>query len=90
MPTSPKPFLTIAERWREHARISNMDKALTKRDLTLAMVMFHAGFSASLDAGLEIADFDDDRAFQLLQGLHAEVKAFEGKVGQVLAEGLAP
>lgn len=90
MSSTPKPFPTIAERWREHVRISGLDKALPKRELTLAMLMFYAGFSACLDAGLEIAEHSDDQAMQLLQAMHVEVKQLESKAGEVLAAGLAP
>lgn len=89
MSTNHKPFLSVAARWREHVRVSGLDKALPPRELSLAMLMFYAGFSASLDAGLEIAEFSDDQAMRLFSALHTEVKQFEAKASEVLAAGLS-
>ena len=85
----PKEFLTIAGRWREHVRISGLDKALPPRELSLAMLMFYAGFSACLDAGLEIAEFPDDQAMKLFEALHKEVKQVEAMASGTLGGGLA-
>ena len=86
--STKKQFLSIAGRWREHVRISGLDKALPSRELSLAMMMFYAGFSASLDAGVEIAEFPDDEALGLLSALHHEVKQVQAVVDRVGAGGL--
>ena len=59
---SAQHFLTIAGRWRQHVEASGIDKALPRREQGLAMLMFYAGFSAALDAGLEVAEFPEDEA----------------------------
>lgn len=81
---SAQQFLTIAGRWRQHVDASGIDKALSKRELDLAMLMFYAGFSASLDAGLEVSEFPEDEAMQLLTALHTEVKQVEAMVSRIL------
>ena len=74
---SAQKFLTIAGRWREHVKASGIDKALPKREQGLAMMMFYAGFSAALDAGLEVAELPEDEAMQLLSAMHTEVQQVE-------------
>lgn len=82
-------FCTIAGRWRQHVAASGIDKALSKREQGLAMLMFYAGFSAALDAGLEVAEFSEDEAMQLLTAMHTEVQQVEAMAARVLAGGLA-
>lgn len=53
------------------------------------MLMFYAGFSAALDAGLEVAEFPEDEAMQLLSAMHTEVKQVEAMATRVLSAGLA-
>ena len=53
------------------------------------MLMFYAGFSAALDAGLEAAEFPEDEAMQLLSAMHTEVKQVEAMATRVLSAGLA-
>ncbi len=69
-----KQFMTIAGRWRQHVAASGLDKSLSRRDQSLAMLMFYAGFSASLEAALELADLDidDDTGAKLLEALRRE------------------
>lgn len=77
-------FMTIAGRWRKHEEIL---KHLPKRERALAMMMFYAGFSASLEAGLELAEIDDDaECVRLLQCMHEEVKMVEAMAVRVMAE----
>lgn len=86
---SGQEFLTIAGRWRQHVAASGLDKALPKREQSLAMMMFYAGFSAALDAGLEVADYPEDEAMQLLAALHTEVKQIEALATRVF-NGVQP
>ncbi len=86
---SAQQFLTIAGRWRQHVEASGIDKALPRREQGLAMLMFYAGFSAALDAGLEVAEFPEDEAMQLLSAMHTEVKQVEAMATRVLSAGLA-
>ena len=86
---SAQHFLTIAGRWRQHVEASGIDKALPRREQGLAMLMFYAGFSAALDAGLEVAEFPEDEAMQLLSAMHTEVKQVEAMATRVLSAGLA-
>ena len=81
-------FLTIAGRWQQHVKASGIDKALPTREQGLAMLMFYAGFSASLDATMEVADFPEDQAMELLSALHAEVKQVEAMAARLLGGGL--
>lgn len=69
-------FLTIAGRWKRNAAISGIDK-FPRKEQALAMMMFYAGFSAALEANLEIAEFPEDEAVQLMQALDTEVKQIE-------------
>ena len=81
---SSAEFRTIAGRWRQHVEASGIDKALPKREQGLAMLMFYAGFSAALDAGLEVAEFPEDEAMQLLPAMHTEVKQIEALAARIL------
>lgn len=69
---SPTQFLTIAGRWKQHTEVSGLNKALPRREQALAMMMFYAGFSAALEATVELADFEEEDAMRLLSALHAE------------------
>lgn len=86
---SAQQFLTIAGRWKQHVEASGIDKALPRREQGLAMLMFYAGFSAALDAGLEAAEFPEDEAMQLLSAMHTEVKQVEAMATRVLSAGPA-
>lgn len=81
---SAQQFLTIAGRWKQHVEASGIDKALPRREQGLAMLMFYAGFSAALDAGLEVAEFPEDEAMQLLTAMHTEVKQIEAMATRIL------
>lgn len=85
---SGQQFLTIAGRWRQHVASSGIDKALPKREQGLAMMMFYAGFSAALEAGIEVAEFPEDEAVQLLSALHTEVKQVEALATRALGGSL--
>lgn len=74
---TPDKFLTIAGRWKQCSAAAGLDKVLERREQALAMAMFFAGFSASLEAGIEIAAYPQEEAMQLLQLLHVEVKQVE-------------
>jgi hypothetical protein len=76
MATSDR-FLTIAGRWKQCVASAGLDKVLTRREQALAMMTFYAGFSASLEAGAELADLAEADAVHLLQALHIEVKQME-------------
>lgn len=80
-------FLTIAGRWKQHVAASGMC-SLPKREQSLAMLMFYAGFSAALDANLEVAEFPEAEAVQLLQALSTEVQQIEAIAARVLGGGL--
>jgi hypothetical protein len=82
-------FLTIAGRWRQHAAASGIEHRLSKRDQALAMMMFYAGFSAALDAALELAEYPEDQAMQLMMSLSKEVQQVEAMATQ-LASGAQP
>lgn len=77
-------FLSIAGRWRQHVAASGMDKRLSKRDQALAMMMFYAGFSASLDASMELAEYPEEQAMQLMEALSTEVQQLEAMATQQL------
>ncbi len=83
-----KQFLTIAGRWRQHVEASGIDKSLPRSEQALAMLMFYAGFSAALDANLEIAEFSEAEAMQLLSALHTEVQQIEAMATHMLGGGL--
>jgi hypothetical protein len=73
---SSKQFLTIAGRWKQHVAASGMD-ALPRGEQTRCMLMFYAGFSAALDANMEVAEFEEEDAMRLLTALHNEVQQIE-------------
>lgn len=81
-------FLTIAGRWKQHVAASGMDKSLPQREQGLAMLMFYAGFSAALDASLEVAQFPEAEAVQLLQALTTEVQQIEAIAARVLGRAV--
>jgi len=87
--SAPAQFLTIAGRWKQHVQASGIDKALPRREQVLAMLMFYAGFSASLDATLEVAQFDEAEAVQLLEALRTEVRQVEAMATRIVGGGLA-
>jgi len=72
--TKQTQIMTIAGRWRHHAAASGMVNSMSTRDQTLAMLMFYAGFSAALDAMLEVADVasDDRHGARLIEALRRE------------------
>lgn len=82
-----KQFLSIAGRWRQHVAASGIDKSLPKHEQSLAVLMFYAGFSAALDANLEIAELEEDEAVQILIALDAEVKQIEAMAARILSGG---
>lgn len=84
---SSTQFLTIAGRWKQHVAASGIDKSLSRREQALAMLMFYAGFSASLDASLEVAAFPEDEAMQLLSALQMEVHQVEAMASRILSGG---
>ena len=85
-PAEPN-FSTIAGRWRQHVAASGIDKALPRREQGLAMLMFYAGFAAALDAAIEVAEFPEDEAVQLLTALRREVIHMESLASSVLGGG---
>lgn len=87
MSTTPTQFRTIAGRWRDHVAASGIDKALPKREQALAMMMFYAGVAAALEAGMEVAQFPEAEAVQLLQDLQNEVKMVESLAVKLLGGG---
>ena len=84
-----KQVLTIAGRWRQAQQASGLDKALSRRDQSLAMLMFYAGFSAALEANLEIAELTEKDGVHVLQALMLEVKQVEG-MAQRLGADITP
>lgn len=82
-------FLSIAGRWKQHVEASGIEKSLTPRELSMAMMMFFAGFSAALDASLEVASYAEDDAMHLLTALHTEVQQVEAMATRALSSGLA-
>ena len=77
-------FLTIAGRWKHAAKVSGMDK-LPRGEQALAMMMFYAGFSASLEAGIELANIDERAAVGILQALHREVETVSAMADKVFS-----
>jgi len=77
-------FLTIAGRWQQHVAASGLDTKLPRREQGLAMLMFYAGFSASLEATMQVAEFPEDQAMQLLAALHKEVQQVEAMATRIL------
>jgi hypothetical protein len=69
-------FKTIAGRWREHVDAAKLDR-LPRDEQARAMLMFYAGFAASLQAGMEIADYPEEEAMRYLSALHAEARQVE-------------
>jgi len=84
---SGRQFLTIAGRWKQHVAASGMD-ALPHREQTLCMLMFYAGFSAALEANMEVAEFEEDDAMKLFSALHAEVQQIEAMATRLTGGGL--
>lgn len=82
-------FRTVSGRWKDHVAASGIDKTLPRREQAMAMLMFYAGFSAALDAAREIADYSDDDAVALLQGLEREIMQVEALASRVVA-GVTP
>jgi hypothetical protein len=80
-----KQILTIAGRWKQHVQASGIDRTLPRREQALAMLMFYAGFAASLEAGLELAELPEEEAAQLLQLLHTEVKQVEAMASHLVS-----
>lgn len=78
-------FLTIAGRWRQHAAAGGIEQRLSNRDQALAMMMFYAGFSAALDAALELAEYPEGEAMQLMMALSKEVQQVESMAAQLLS-----
>jgi hypothetical protein len=79
-------FRSIAGRWRDHVAASGIDKSLPRTEQALAMMMFYAGFAASLEAGVEVAQFPEAEAVQLLEALHQEAKMIEALAASLLRE----
>lgn len=85
--SSSAQFLTVAGRWKQHVQESGIDKALPRREQGLAMLMFYAGFSAALEAALEVAAFEEAEGVQLLQALRTEVQQVEAMAARLLGGG---
>lgn len=83
-------FKTIAGRWKEHAAASQLDLHLSKKDQTMALMMFFAGFGAALDATVEAAEFPEDEAIAILELLQEEFKSFTILACQVSNVGKTP
>jgi hypothetical protein len=62
---------TIENRWLKHVKASNLG-ALSVRDQLMCKMMFFAGFSDSLNAGMEIAALDEEPAVAQLRAYHTE------------------
>lgn len=86
--SGPNQILTIAGRWKQHSQASGLEQKLPKRERTMAMLMFYAGFSAGLEAMNEIAALDEKDAVQLLQALHIEVLQLEAMATRQFAAGM--
>lgn len=87
--TPTAQFRTVAGRWKQHVEASGIDKSLPRKEQALAMLMFFAGFSASLDAAIEVASFPEDEAVRLLSALQMEVQQVEAMAARVLS-GTSP
>ena len=85
---SAQQFMTIAGRWRHHVEASGLH-VLPRPELARCMLMFYAGFSAALDAGLEVAEFEEEEAMRLLSALHREVEQLEAVASRLASGGLA-
>lgn len=85
--SGPAKFLTIAGRWKQHVQASAIDKALPRKEQALAMLMFYAGFSAALDAAMEVAAFEEGEAIQLLEALRTEVIQVEAMATMIIGGG---
>lgn len=81
-------FLTVAGRWKQHVAASGIDKVLPRKEQALALMMFYAGFSAALDAAMEVAAFEETEAVQLLQALRTEVQQVEAMATRLIGGGM--
>lgn len=72
-----KQFLTISGRWKQHAQAAGLDQR-PREEQAKAMLLFFAGFSAALDATMEIAELDELEAMRMLSCMHEEVKLVAG------------
>lgn len=80
---------TIENRWTKHVKASNLD-ALQLRDQLLCKMMFFAGFSDSLSAGMEIAALDEEPALAQLHAYHSECdRVADEFVATLSASGVA-
>lgn len=82
-----KDFLTVAGRWRQHVAGSNLEKLVPEHIQTLAMLMFYAGFAASLDATMEAAELPEPEAMRVLDSLHTEVDQLAAMATRAMAGG---
>ena len=85
--TDPSDFLTIAGRWRQRAEQSGLNK-LPTRDQALCVAMFYAGFSAALEANMEVADYEDYVAMRLFACMQDEVKVVESMLAAIVTSGM--
>lgn len=82
--STSKQFPSVAGRWKQHVAASGLDKSLPRREQTLCMLMFFAGFAAALDAALEVAAFPEDQACELLSLMQTEVQQVEAMASRIL------
>jgi len=88
MSSAPSQFLTIAGRWAFASKQSGIDR-LPRKEQTLCLLMFYAGFGCALEATTELAAFDEASAVGLLRALHSEVETVEA-VATRLFSGATP
>lgn len=84
-------FRTVAGRWKHASEVSGLASKLPKAELTLAMMMFYAGFQASMEAFMEIADnYSEEDGAGIMQLLHEELEKFTQLASMVSHRGEKP
>lgn len=87
--TETAQFRTISGRWKQHVAATGIDHSLSRRQQSLAMLMFYAGFSAGLDAVIEMSEFPENEAMHLMQSLQGEITQVEAIANQMVT-GVRP
>jgi hypothetical protein len=78
-------FLTIKGRWARCVAASGLDKILSRREQALAMMCFYSGFSACIEANVEMAELPDDQVAQLIAALQLKVHQVEAMATQIFS-----
>lgn len=79
-------FRSIAQRWVDCCEQGGMN-AIPKPEKARGMLLFYAGFSAALEANMELANLSEEQAMQVLTMMHAEMRQFEAMATQAVLGG---